>query len=148
MSQPRHHCRTQHVQHHLLRRSRLQPRRPRQHFRADLRRNHDFRQPPHRHAQVGRHRHRPRASLPRELQRPHHVRRRSARRNSHHHIVACRFLRPQIPRPVSLRILGAFHRSGNRPPSSRNQCLHHFLRIPKRRRTFLRIQHPHSSARS
>src|SRR6266403_1958104 len=36
--QPRHHRRTQHVQHHLLRRPRLQPRRPRQHFRPHLRR--------------------------------------------------------------------------------------------------------------
>src|SRR5229473_4620514 len=148
MPQPRHHRRTQHVQHQLLRSPCLQPRRSRQHFRPHLRRNHDFRQPPHRHPQVGRHRHRRRATPPRILQRTHHIRRRPARCNSHHHISLCQLLRPQVPLPVPLRILPPFHRSRTPPPSPRNQRHHQLRRSPKRRRTFRRIQPTHPSARS
>src|ERR1700731_4240340 len=148
MPQPRHPRRTQHVQHHLLRSPRLQPRRPCQHFRPHLRRNHNFRQPPHRHAQVRSHRHRRRPTRTRILQRPHHVRRRPASRNSHHHVVPRQFLRAQIPLPISRRILRPFHRSSNRAPSPRNQRLHQLRRSPKRRRTFRSIQHSHSPARS
>src|SRR5229473_2551659 len=148
MPQPRHHRRTQHVQHQLLRSPCLQPCRPRQHFRPHLRRNHDFRQPPHRHPQVGRHRHRRRATPPRILQRPHHIRCRSARRNSHHHVLPHQFLRAQIPLPIPLRILRPFHRSRNRAPPPRNQRHHQLRRSPKRRRTLRRIQHAHPPARS
>src|SRR5713101_3345837 len=148
MSQPRHRRRAQHVQHHLLRRPRLHPPPPRHHFRPHPRRNHDFRQPPHRHPQVGRHRHRRRATPPRILQRTHHIRRRPARCNSHHHISLCQLLRPQVPLPVPLRILRPFHRSRNRPPSPRNQRHHQLRRSPKRRRTLRRIQHAHPPARS
>src|SRR6267142_2692587 len=121
MPQPSHHRCTEHVQHHFLRRPRLQPCRPRQHFRPHFRRNHNLRQPSHWHPQVGRHRHRRRLAPPRILQSPHHIRRRPARRNSHHHVAPRQFLCPQIPLPVPLRILRPFHRFRNRPPSSGNQ---------------------------
>src|SRR5437667_849050 len=147
MPQPRHHRRTQHVQHHFLRRPRIQPCRPRQHFRPHFRRNHDFRQPSHRHAQVGRHRHRRRAAPARILQRPQHIRRRAARCDSHHHVVPRQSLCPQIPLPVPRRILRSFHCVGNRAPAPGNERLHQFRRSPKRRRTFRRVQHSHSSAR-
>src|SRR5713226_1254959 len=148
MPQPRHHCRTKHVQHHLLRSPRLQPRRPRQHFRPHLRRNHDFCHSPHRHAQIGRHRHSHRPPPQRILQRPHHIRRRPTGRNSHLHVLPRQSLRAQILLPVPLRILRPCHGSGDRPPSSRNQRLHQLRRSPKGRWTLRRIQHSHSPARS
>src|SRR6267143_965878 len=148
MSPPHHHCRTQHVQHHLLRRPRLQPRRPCQHFRPHLQRDHDLRQPRRRHVSVRCNYHRRRPALARILQRSQHVRRRPARRDPHHNVVARQFLFAQIALRVSNGILRPFHRPGNRSPSTRNQRLHLFLRNPKRRRTFRRIQHRHSPARS
>src|SRR3989475_7504644 len=148
MPQPRHHRRTQHVQHHLLRRPRLQPRRPRQHLRPHLRRDHDSCQPPHRHAQVRSHRYRHRPARTGIPQRSHHVRRRPARRNSHHHISRRQHLPAQIPLPIPLRILRPFHRSRNRPPPPRNQRLYQLRRSPKCRRALRSVQHSHSPARS
>src|SRR5580704_521972 len=147
MSQPRHRRRTQHVQHHLLRSPRLQPRRPRQHFRPHLWRNHNLRHPPHWHPQIRRHRHRHRPARTRVLQRPQHVRRRPARRNSHHHVLRRHSNPPQIPLSIPLRILRTFHRPRNRPPSSRNQRPHHLRRNSKRRRALRRIHHSHPPAR-
>ncbi len=148
MSQPRHRRGTKHVQDHLLRCPRLQPRRTRQHFRPHLRRNHDFRQPPHRHPQVGRHRHCRCSELPGMLQGAQDVRRRPARRDSHHHVVPRQLLCAQIAFPVPRRILRPFHGMRNRAPPSGDQRLHHLWRRPKRRRTFGRIQNSHPPARS
>src|SRR5208282_1495875 len=79
---------------------------------------------------------------------PQNVRRRPARRNSHHHILPSQFQPPQIPRSIRRRILRTFHRPGDRPPSARNQRHHLLPRNPKRRRTLRRIQHRHPPARS
>src|SRR5258708_1351210 len=148
MPQPRHHRCTQHVQYHLLRSPCLQPRRSCQHFRPHLWRDHNLRQPPHRHAQIRRHRHRHRPALPSIFQRAQNVRRRPARRNSHHHVLPRQFFRPQILFSVTRRIFCPFHRLGNRASPPRNQRLHQLWRSPKRRRALGRIQHSHPPARS
>src|SRR5437899_4050966 len=114
MPQPHHHCRTQHVQNHLLRRPCLQPRRPRQHLWPHFRRNHNFRHSRCRRLPVRSDGHRRRSVPSRILQRSHHVRRRPARRNSHNHIVVRHFSLAQLALRIAHGVLGSFHRPGHR----------------------------------
>src|SRR5579862_7722135 len=148
VSQPHHHGCTKHVQDHLLRRSRLQPRRPRQHFRPDVHADRNLRKLCQRHVLVRSDRDRRRTSSPRVLDSRQHIRRRSASRNSHHHITFSHSCSPQSSDAGVRVIFRAFHCARHGVPSSRNECPYRFMRNAKRRRNLRRIQHSHPSARS
>src|SRR5580692_13131570 len=148
MPQPHHHRRTQHVQDHLLRSPRLQSRRPRQNLRPHSHRNRNLRQPRQRHISVSHHSDSRRPAPSRKPHRPQNVRRSPASSDSHHHVHPPQFQLPQIPRSIRRRILRALHPPRHLPPTPRDQGDHLLSRNPKRRRTFRRIQHRHSSARS
>src|SRR5580704_5252310 len=148
MPQPYHHRCTQHVQHHLLRSPRLQPRRPRQNLRPHSHRNRNFCQTRQRHIPISHHRDGRRPAPSSKFHRSQNVRRSSACRDPDHHVLPPQFQSPQIPRPIRRRIFRAFHRPCHSPPPPRNQSDHLLSRNPKRRRTLRRIQHRHPPARS
>src|SRR5579863_9008795 len=148
MSQPHHRRCTQHVQDHLLRRPRLQSRRPRQHLRSHLHLDRNLSKLCQRHVLVRRYRNRRRSASPRIFNRRQHIRCRSTRRNAHHHVSLSHLRVPQSSHAGVRRIFRAFHRPRHRWRSSRNERPHRLMRNPKRRRHFRRIQHAHSPARS
>ncbi len=96
MSEPRHRCGGEHVQHHFLGGAGFQARRAGQDFGADLRGDQDLGQARHRRTWVHRDCHGRRAAMPSVLQCCQHVWRGAARGDPHHDVVMRQFLRSQI----------------------------------------------------